>query len=169
MSGLTARNSPDGEVRTDSLEMSFEGRFSKGFSFYVGYTHMRDDDARARRGSANWVFGGWQLGVVWEAQSGALLDSGTCSTMGTLRKSTPGSGRSTVGANFERSSSKAPASFHDRVFPTRIDGLRADPTNVNRTQFAAPDTNPLSSNFAKVTLQSQTNKRYLQITGRITF
>jgi hypothetical protein len=56
--------------------------------------------------------------------------------------------------------------FAERAaFQIRMEALNL----TNRTQFAAPDTNPLSTNFGRVTLQSQTNKRYLQITGRITF
>ncbi|MCL4851507.1 MAG: hypothetical protein KJZ78_08995, partial [Bryobacteraceae bacterium] len=137
--------------------------------------------------------------VAWEAQSGALLDFGNLFYYGDLDDINTGErtfDRWFNTDNFERVSARAPAAFHKRVFPTRIDGLRADPTNcwngnvmrefkftervgfqvrmealnfTNRTQFAAPDTNPLSSNFGKVTLQSQTNKRYIQLTGRITF
>ncbi|HEU0142137.1 MAG TPA: carboxypeptidase regulatory-like domain-containing protein [Bryobacteraceae bacterium] len=238
MSGLVARNSPYGEVRTDSMELSFERRFSKGFNFYVAYTRMRGDDRDVylnefdalpswresnnsrphrivltgiwelpfgkgrpfvRSGPASWIVGGWQLGVAWEAQSGALLDFGNLFYYGDLDDINTGErtfDRWFNTDNFERVSARAPAAFHKRVFPTRIDGLRADPTNcwngnvmrefkftervgfqvrmealnfTNRTQFAAPDTNPLSSNFGKVTLQSQTNKRYIQLTGRITF
>ncbi|NUN03956.1 MAG: hypothetical protein HUU41_22860 [Bryobacteraceae bacterium] len=56
--------------------------------------------------------------------------------------------------------------FTERVgFQVRMEALNF----TNRTQFAAPGTDPLSSNFGKVTLQSQTNKRYIQLTGRITF
>ena len=98
--------------------------------------------------------------------------------------------------NFERVAARGPAAFHRRMFPTRIDGLRADYTNcinsnlqrdfrfreragfqvrlevlnlTNRTQFGAPETNPLSTNFATVTVVSQTNKRTIQLQGRIYF
>jgi hypothetical protein len=39
----------------------------------------------------------------------------------------------------------------------------------NRTQFGAPVTNPVATNFGALTVQSQTNKRSLQFMGRITF
>jgi hypothetical protein len=97
---------------------------------------------------------------------------------------------------FERSSSKAPAAFHRRVFPARIDGVRADMMNewnlnaqrefrfterlrlsvrldainaFNRTVFGAPNTNPLSSNFGRITTQTETPNRYIQLQGRIQF
>ncbi|MEK7407595.1 MAG: hypothetical protein AAB225_21155, partial [Acidobacteriota bacterium] len=98
--------------------------------------------------------------------------------------------------NFERSASKGPAEFHRRVFPTQIGGLRADKTsqwNVNvlrefplgdrarlqlrldalnlqnRSQFAGPDTNPYSTNFGRITSQTATHNRFIQIQGRIRF
>jgi hypothetical protein len=48
--------------------------------------------------------------------------------------------------------------------------LRMETLNVfNRTQFGAPVTNPVATNFGALTVQSQTNKRSLQFMGRITF
>ena len=56
--------------------------------------------------------------------------------------------------------------LHERVgFQVRLEALNI----VNRTQFAAPVTDPLATNFAAVTVVSQTNKRFWQLTGRITF
>jgi hypothetical protein len=82
------------------------------------------------------------------------------------------------------------------VFPTRIDGLRGDMTNIwsgnvqrdfqiterftfrfrvdvlnlaNRTQFDMPDLNPVSTSFASVTAQSLTVKRWMQFTLRVAF
>src|SRR5262249_20979898 len=99
-------------------------------------------------------------------------------------------------SDFERVAARGPAAFQSRVFPTRIHGLRADYTNcinstlqrdfrvheragfqvrlgalnlTNRTQFGAPETNPPSTNFGTVTIQSQTNKRTVQLQGRICF
>jgi hypothetical protein len=147
----------------------------------------------------SWIAGGWQIGVAWEAQPGPLLDFGNLFYYGNLediRSDTRGLNRWFNTENFERNASRAPAAFHRRVFPTRVNGLRADHTNnwntnvlrefqfaervrfqarlealnvFNRTQFAAPVTNPLATNFAALTVVSQTNKRVLQLTGRITF
>jgi hypothetical protein len=152
-----------------------------------------------RQGPLSWVAGGWQIGVAWEAQPGPLLEFGNLFYYGNLDAINTGTrtfDRWFNTDNFERNSARAPAAFHRRVFPTRVAGLRADPTNawntnvqrefklaervaflarlevlnlLNRTQFQEPVTNPLATNFGAVTVQSQTNKRYLQITGRITF
>jgi hypothetical protein len=237
-SGLSQRNAPFGEVRTHDLEVSFERRFSRGFSLYFAYTRLRDEDRDVylnefdplpswresnngrphrfvftgiwelpfgrgryflRQGPLSWIAGGWQIGVAWEAQPGPLLDFGNLFYYGDLKdikSDTPGLDRWFNIENFERNASRAPAAFHRNVFPTRVSGLRADHTNnwntnvlrefqfaervrfqarlealnvFNRTQFAAPVTNPLATNFAALTVVSQTNKRVLQLTGRITF
>ncbi|MBM3735956.1 MAG: TonB-dependent receptor [Acidobacteria bacterium] len=145
------------------------------------------------------VVGGWQLGVSWEAQPGPLLDFGNLFYYGDQEQINTGTRTFDRWFNldgFERVAARAPAAFHRRVFPTRIDGLRADHTNawnsnflreiritervafqlraeilnlMNRTQFGAPVTNPIATNFGQVTVVSQTNKRSLQFTGRITF
>lgn len=99
-------------------------------------------------------------------------------------------------APFEKNSARTPAAFHRRVFPLHIDGLRADSTNIwsaniqrefqlkeglrfqlrfdalnlfNHTTFAAPDTNPLSSNFGKVTNVTGTPPRFIQLQAKIRF
>jgi hypothetical protein len=41
MNGLTVSNAPLGKSSTESLEISFQRRFSKGFSLNFGYTKMR--------------------------------------------------------------------------------------------------------------------------------
>ena len=155
--------------------------------------------AFTQHGLMSHIVGGWQLGAAWELQPGALLDFGNLYYYGNLADINTGDrtfDRWFNTANFERTASKAPAAFQARVFPTRIDGLRADPTNIwngnivrefairerarfnvrlealnlaNRTQFGAPDTNPLNSTFGRVTVQSQTNKRSFQAVARITF
>jgi len=109
----------------------------------------------------------------------------------------PGPYQVTVDANtdgFERSAARGPAAFHRRVFPTRIDGLRADMTKQwnasllrefriretvafrvrfdainlqNRSQFNAPEVNPVSTNFGRITTQSAALNRLLQIHGRL--
>jgi hypothetical protein len=99
-------------------------------------------------------------------------------------------------ANFERNASNQPASYSVRVFPQYINGVRGDKllqTNANlhrnirlfekatlqvrmdlfnvfnRSQFADPDTNPNDTTFGKVTAQTGSQNRFLQIQGRIQF
>jgi len=97
---------------------------------------------------------------------------------------------------FERNSARTPAAYHVRVFPRyftklRADGLkqwngnlmrefritervrlqlRADAMNLqNRSQMAAPDLNPLSTNFGRITSQTSSLNRNYQLQGRIQF
>ena len=64
-------------------------------------------------------------------------------------------------ANFERNAAKGPA---DR-FQLRVDALNL----ANRAEFSATDTSPYSSNFAKITSQSNNMNRFIQLQGRIRF
>ncbi len=145
------------------------------------------------------VLGGFQFGMSYEYQSGGLLDFGNLFFYGDLKdiplsERTFGRWFNTEG--FERTASKAPASYHRRVFPTRVPGVRGDITNqlsgsvqrevrirerlgvqfradvlnlLNRTQMAAPVTNPLATNFGECTQQAWTTKRFLQLQLRVTF
>jgi hypothetical protein len=101
-----------------------------------------------------------------------------------------------TGAPFERNPSNQPASYSVRVFPLYINGVRGDKllqtnanihrniklwerTNLtlrmdmfnvfNRSQFADPDTNPNDTTFGKVTTQTASQNRFIQIQGRIQF
>jgi hypothetical protein len=48
--------------------------------------------------------------------------------------------------------------------------LRLDVFNVfNRSQFSDPDTNPNDTTFGKVTAQTGSQNRFVQIQGRIQF
>ena len=48
--------------------------------------------------------------------------------------------------------------------------LRFDALNVaNRSQMAAPSTDPTSTNFGKVTSQTAATNRWLQVQMRLTF
>jgi hypothetical protein len=48
--------------------------------------------------------------------------------------------------------------------------VRVDALNLqNRTQFAAPNLDPASTNFGKITAQSGTTKRLVQVQARIRF
>jgi hypothetical protein len=152
-----------------------------------------------KSGVLNYVFGGWQLSGTYEWQPGPLLDFGNIFYYGDLAdiaSETRTFDRWFNTANFERTASKGPAAFHVRVFPTRVDGVRADMTNQwnanilrdfrlreglslqlrldalnlqNRSQMAAPSTDPYSTNFGRVTNQTSATNRFLQIQARIRF
>ncbi|MDW8129028.1 MAG: carboxypeptidase-like regulatory domain-containing protein [Bryobacterales bacterium] len=145
------------------------------------------------------LLGGWQLSVIYEYQPGPLIDFPNLFFYGRLeeiRAASPSLERWFNTENFERQASRGPASFHRRVFPTRVEGVRADMTNqwnanlqrefrigervalqlrldalnvFNRSQFAAPETNPYSTNFGRITTQTGAINRFLQIQGRIQF
>ncbi|MGH9659759.1 MAG: carboxypeptidase regulatory-like domain-containing protein [Bryobacteraceae bacterium] len=98
--------------------------------------------------------------------------------------------------NFERNASRGPAAFHRRVFPNHIDGVRDDSLNqwnaniqrkfgitekvsfefrfdminvANHSQFAAPNIDPYSTNFGRITAHSSTTNRFVLVQGRILF
>ncbi|MBI3472937.1 MAG: carboxypeptidase regulatory-like domain-containing protein [Candidatus Solibacter usitatus] len=155
--------------------------------------------ALARQGLGAALFGGWQIALTYEYQPGPLIDWGNRFFYGNLEDIN--SGPRTLDrwfnpADFERNSARQPASFHRRIFPTRIDGLRRDITNQwngnlqreikfkerialqlrldalnlqNRSQFNAPNTDPFSTNFGKVESQTAATNRFIQIQGRIRF
>lgn len=152
-----------------------------------------------RGGVPNLLLGGWQLAATYEYQPGPLLTFGNLFYYGNLDDITKGPrtlDRWFNTDNFERNSAKTPASFHRRVFPTLIDGLRAagqnrwnanlqrefpivervklqfriDALNVfNRSGFSGPNTSPTSSNFGKVTATQQSDKRWIQMQARVRF
>ena len=97
--------------------------------------------------------------------------------------------------NFGRTTALSPARYWARVFPLVVSDMRRDMTNQwnvnlqrefqfkegvkfqmrvdalnvqNRSQFGDPTTDPLNTNFAKVTSQLGTN-RFIQIQGRLQF
>jgi hypothetical protein len=238
MNGLTVGNASLGKSSTESLEINFQRRFSKGFNLNVGYTRLRNraadffydefdrlptwrdsNDGRpyrlvgsgiyqfpfgkgrafAKSGILSYLIGGFQVAATYEYQPGPLLDWGNLFYYGNLDDI--GKGPRTLDqwfniSGFERVASKMPAAYHRRVFPSRIDGLRAHATNQwntnvqrefrikegmtvqlrvdalnlqNRTQFAAPSLAPSSTDFGKVTAQTLTTKRFVQVQGRIRF
>ena len=101
------------------------------------------------------------------------------------------------GMGFESCSAYAPdGSYNLRMFPLRVDGIRADGNNqinlnlqrefrvtekmkftlrldalnvTNRSRFKAPSTDPTSTNFGRVTEQSAGLNRFFQIQGRLQF
>jgi acylphosphatase len=97
---------------------------------------------------------------------------------------------------FEGRASCTANAYNRRTFPTRVADLRADKTSLtnanvsknlpiservnlqlrldalnvqNRSQMAGPNTDPLSTNFGRVTSQSQATNRWLQVQMRLTF
>jgi hypothetical protein len=97
---------------------------------------------------------------------------------------------------FEGRSNCSPNAYNRRTFPTRVPDLRADMTrqwnlnasknlpvservkfqlrldvlNVqNRSQMSGPSTDPLSTNFGRITAQSQGTNRWLTVQARMTF
>ena len=98
--------------------------------------------------------------------------------------------------NFERVPAKQATSYHRRVFPTRVEGVRADMLNqwntnlqrefkikerlsfqlrmdaintLNRAQMSGPSTSPNSTDFGSITSQSSATNRWIQMQGRIRF
>jgi hypothetical protein len=147
------------------------------------------------------LLGGWQAAGIYHLQSGRAIDWPNLFYYGSdyraiaLPRSERDRSHWFNTANFERSSSRQPASFHRRVFPQRLDFLRGDYMNqldlslqrqfglgprmklqmrldainaLNNVQWDLPDTNPTSSNFGVVTQQWNT-PRWLQVQGRLTF
>jgi hypothetical protein len=99
-------------------------------------------------------------------------------------------------ANFETVAARTANGPHVRVFPTRIDGLRQDMTNQwnanlaknfsvaeratmqirldalnvqNRSQMGAPNLDPTSTLFGRITSQTAATNRWLQVQARLTF
>lgn len=155
--------------------------------------------AFANNGVWNVLAGGFQVSVTYEWQPGPLFTFGNLFYYGNLSDIRIGNqtlDRWFNTSNFERSAAKGPNSFHARVFPDRIEGLRADMTNnwnvnlqrefklkeaasiqfridcmnlQNRSQFNAPNTNPFSTDFGRVTTQTAAMNRFIQVQARIKF
>ncbi len=145
--------------------------------------------------------GGWQLAATYEWQPGPLIDWGNPFYYGSDINEINNVTRTWDSwfntANFERTAAKGPNSFHTRVFPTRVPGLRRDMTNQwnaniaknfkltergaslqlrldalnvqNRSQMNAPNTDPYSTLFGKITSQTSATNRWLQVQARIQF
>ncbi|MEX2261694.1 MAG: carboxypeptidase-like regulatory domain-containing protein [Bryobacteraceae bacterium] len=155
--------------------------------------------AFAQSGIASALFGGWQIAGTFEWQPGALLDWGNLFYSGDLANINTGARTLDRWFNtegFERNAQRTPAAFQARVFPTRVDGVRGDGLNridaniqrdfrltekfalqlrmdalnvANRSQFANPDMNPISTNFGRVTNNTSSTMRFLLFQIRIKF
>ena len=152
----------------------------------------------AQSGIWNAVFGGFQISSTWEWQPGPLITFPNLFFNGNISDIAKGPHTLdqwfNTNAGFVTASSAQPAAFQARVFPTYVDGVRADHTNqidvnaqrefkvkerwtlqlrvdalnlMNRTQFAAPVTNPTSTDFGKVTATSEAINRVIQATAKI--
>jgi len=146
------------------------------------------------------LLGGWQIAQTYEWQGGALLDWGA-NIFYYGEPADVAKGQQTLGRwfntdNFERTASRGPAAFHRRVFPNRIDDVRADSLNqwnaniqrkfvitekvnfefrfdvinvANHSQFNPPNLDPYSTNFGRITSHSSTTNRFVLIQGRVLF
>ena len=101
-----------------------------------------------------------------------------------------------TGLPFEKNGNNNPAAFHTRIFPRYFNGLRADGLNQwnanllrefrvverlrmqfradvinlqNRSQMSAPEVNPTSTNFGRVTSQTSSLNRFYQVQMRLQF
>jgi hypothetical protein len=147
------------------------------------------------------LIGGWQMASTYEWQPGPLTDWGNRFYYGSDVNDVANIETKTFDkwfntANFETANAKAPNSFHARIFPYRIDGirrmatlqwnanvsknirlaervnmqLRFDALNVlNRSQMEQPNTDPFSTNFGRITSQTSAMNRWLQVQARIQF
>lgn len=145
------------------------------------------------------IVGGWQTAAAYERQPGPLLQWGNVFYNGDPNQICTGPRTLNAWFNtlgFVTATSQQPAAFQAQVFPERIgncraDGLgrldvnlqrtfkirerfsfqiRMDALNVeNHSQFNPPDLNPINSTFAKVTNNTSSTMRFLEIQGRIKF
>lgn len=174
-----------------------------------------------KEGFLSYVIGNWNLSGVWQLQSGPALDWGNrffygdLNQLASLFKSEEmrkkdilqwfdgsiawrGTGAPPAGfVGFEGRTAAQPGSYHVRVFPYRLDTVRADGINnldlkierifpikqergiqtrfsvdllnaMNHTNFAAPNTDPTSANFGRVTSQRGLS-RVIQFNLRVDF
>ena len=86
-------------------------------------------------GFLNQVIGGWQLGWIWQKQTGAALSWANRFYYGNLDEIAGAFNHDAIWKNnihqwfdpsmpFEKASAKQPGSYHVSVFPSRIDSLR---------------------------------------------
>jgi len=185
----TERASNDGRPIRFTGTGVYELPFGKGRQFLSGANRATD-----------LVLGGWQMAATYEYQPGGLANFGNLFYYGSDVNNVANVSRSMETwfntADFERNTARGPNSFHRRVFPTRIDGIRADSTNQwnvnvsknfavtervkmqlrinalnlqNRSQMAGPNADPFSTNFGRITSQTAATNRWMEAQARITF
>ncbi len=174
-----------------------------------------------KQGLLGWVVGNWNLSWVYQWQSGPATDWGNrffygdVNQLGSIFNSSStrsndllqwfdssiawrGSGAAPSGfVGFEGRTSAQPGTYHVRVFPQRIDTIRADGINnldfkverifpimpergfntrfsvdllnaMNHTNFNSPNTDPTNANFGRVTAQRGLS-RVIQFNLRVDF
>jgi hypothetical protein len=146
------------------------------------------------------ILGGWQTGQTFEWQPGPLLQFGNVFYYGdveniALEEPTLDEWFD-VDAGFEKNAARVPADFQERLFPLRVDGLRADQTLLlnsslsrtfplkgrmqlqfridaanllNRQQFANPSLTTTATDFGRVTANANTEPRFLIVMTKVTF
>ena len=152
-----------------------------------------------RSGPLSHIAGGWQVAATYEWQPGEPLNWPNLFYNGDTGNISGGErtlDRWFNRDNLERAAARQPAAFHRRVFPTRLENVRADgldrmDANVqrefrfkeefalqlrldmlnvfNRSQFAAPVVDPVSTNFGRVTSHTATTMRFLLVQARLRF
>ncbi len=152
-----------------------------------------------KEGIAGKLIGNWKISTTYAVQPGPLLSFGNIFYYGKLNEivnSSPTLQQWFNTGNFERNTTLVPNSFQARLFPTFVDGVRADMTNqlnsniqrefrfkerfnmqarvdvinvFNRSQMDVPNTDPLNTNFGKVTAQTNAQNRFLQVQVRFRF
>ena len=153
-----------------------------------------------KEGIPNIIAGGWQIAGTYEQQPGPLLSWGNLFFYGNIDDIKKGGHTLTqwfnINAGFERDPAKVPTTFQARLFPTVIDGLRRDKTQLfnasvqksipiteklrfqfgmnainvlNRSHFQAPGLDPTSTTFGVISANSATACRWLTIVAKITF
>jgi hypothetical protein len=145
------------------------------------------------------ITGGWQVSSTFEWQPGPLLVWNNLFFNGNLNDIKADSTISrwfNTDAGFEKAPAKVPAAFQSRVFPTIVDGVRADKSlllnasvqrsfrikerfrlearvdaanALNRSHFGNPNLDPTSTQFGVVTQTSGTICRWLTFVGKVTF
>ena len=185
----TERPSNDGRPLRFTGTGVYELPFGRGRAFLSSVNRATD-----------LILGGWQLAATYEYQPNGLTDFGNLFYYGSNVNSVANVNRSMESwfntADFERNNARCPNSFHRRVFPTRIEGIRNDSTNQwnanasknfaltervkmqirinalnvqNRSQMGGPSTDPFSTNFGRITSQTAATNRWMEAQARITF
>jgi len=153
-----------------------------------------------RSGVLSQIVGGWQIAGTAEVQPGQLLSWGNLFFYGNLDDIQVDSPTLehwfNTDAGFEKNSAKTPTTFQARVFPTRIDGLRADGFKIvngsveknlrilekfdmqirmdainvlNRSHFDVPNLTPTATDFGRVTASREVINRFIQLQARLRF
>jgi hypothetical protein len=184
--------SPSWELSNSSVPYRFAATGIYEFPFGKGKRLLNSGIPAA-------VAGGWQTAAAYERQPGPLLQWGNVFYNGNPNQICTGPRTLNAWFNtsgFVTASALQPAAFQAQVFPERIgncraDGLgrldvnlqrtfrlrehlsfqlRMDALNVeNHSQFNPPDLVPTDSTFGKITNNTTSTMRFLEIQGRIKF